>query len=120
MDDLARHFWDGCAVGELRHRRCDACGATQAFPQAFCPACGSADVSWRVSAGSGTVHAATVVTRAPTESFRALVPYAIVLVDLDDGPRMMAHGVPGLAVGDRVAVSFISHEGRHLPRFVPV
>lgn len=120
MDPLARHFWDGCAAGELRFRRCTACGTQQGFPRDFCPACGATAVEWRVSAGRGTVHAATLVTRAPTEAFRALVPYAIVLVDLDEGVRMMAHGAPGLAIGQPVMATFVAHEGRHLPRFVPM
>jgi uncharacterized OB-fold protein len=48
------------------------------------------------------VYALTAVTRAPSEAFRALVPYTLVLVDLDEGPRVMAHGVPGLHIDQRV------------------
>lgn len=33
---------------------------------------------------------------------------------------MMAHGAPDLAIGQRVAVTFFVHEGRHLPRFVAI
>ena len=120
MGPLAQYFWDGCAACELRHRRCAACGTRQSFPRDFCPACGSTDLEWQVSAGRGTVHAVTVVTRAPTDAFRALVPYAIILVDLDEGPRMMAHGTTDLAIGQRVVVTFMAHEGRYLPRFVAI
>ncbi|BBK32235.1 hypothetical protein EDC65_1033 [Stella humosa] len=118
MEPLARHFWDGCAAGELRLRRCTSCDTWQTFPREFCTACGSTSLQWRRAAGTGTVHAATLVTRAPSDAFRPLVPYAILLVDLDEGVRMMAHGMPGLAIGQRVAVTFLAHEGRHLPRFV--
>lgn len=120
MGPLARHFWEGCAAGELRWRRCTACGTAQTFPRDFCPACGSHAVEWRAAAGTGTVHAVTTVARAPTDAFRALAPYTILLVELDEGIRMMAHGAPDLAIGQRVTVTFFAHEGRHLPRFVGI
>jgi hypothetical protein len=57
------------------------------------------------------------VNRAPAPDFAALIPYDILLVDLDEGFRMMAHGGPGLAIGTRVRVSFRSHGERALPYF---
>ena len=47
--------------------------------------------------GTGTVHARTLVARAPTEELRAHAPYLIVLVDADEGFRLMAHGDPDAA-----------------------
>jgi uncharacterized OB-fold protein len=73
-----------------------------------------------VSAGRGTVYGRTRVSRAPTPEFAALVPYDILLVDLDEGFRMMAHGAPGLAIGQRVGLGFRRHEGRALPSFEPL
>jgi uncharacterized OB-fold protein len=63
------------------------------------------------------VYASTRVERAPSDEFRVLAPYVIVLVDLDEGYRMMAHGTPGLAIGERVRAGFFEHGGRQLPRF---
>lgn len=119
MDRLATHFWEGCAAGELRYQRCGACAAVQTYPRASCLRCGAAALEWMRAAGGGTVYALTRVERAPSDEFRALAPYVIVLVDLDEGCRMMAHGVPGLAIGDRVGVRFFEHGGRSLPRFEP-
>jgi uncharacterized OB-fold protein len=57
---------------------------------------------WRVSAGRGTVYATTVVRPRDGE------PYGIVLVDLDEGFRMMStvRGVApeDVAIGARVRV----------------
>ena len=117
MDKLAAHFWNGCAAGELRYQRCGACSALQPYPRAYCLHCGAAGPDWLAGRGRGTVYAATRVERAPTDEFRALAPYVIVLVDLDEGYRMMAHGAPGLGIGERVRVHFFEHCGRHLPRF---
>ncbi len=117
MDKLAAHFWDGCAHGELRYQHCSACAAVQLHARAFCVRCAGADVQWRAAKGTGTVYALTRVARPPSDEFRALAPYVILLVDLDEGCRMMAHGAPGLSIGARVRVHFFEHGGHHLPRF---
>jgi uncharacterized protein len=49
--------------------------------------------SWRISAGGGTVYSTTVVRP------RGAAPYGVVLVDLDEGFRMMSR-VVGLAPED--------------------
>jgi uncharacterized protein len=117
MDNLTAHFWEGCAAGELRYQHCAACDARQFHARAFCVRCGSAKLEWRAALGSGTVYALSSVERAPSEEFRALAPYVIVLVNLDEGLRMMAHGAPGLNIGERVRAGFFEHRGRSLPRF---
>jgi uncharacterized OB-fold protein len=115
-DALAEHFWQGCAEGVLRYQRCPACGAVQFYPRPFCVRCGNTP-GWAVSDGLGTIYAATRVSRAPTPDFAALAPYDILLVDLDEGFRMMAHGVPGLAIGERVRLGFRRQGERALPCF---
>jgi uncharacterized OB-fold protein len=114
--DLASEFWAGCAEGELRYQRCPECGVVQFHARPFCRQCG-ATPEWATSRGLGTVYAVTRVSRAPTPEFAALTPYEILLVDLDEGFRMMAHGVAGLAIGERVCVAFAPVGGRGLPRF---
>ena len=114
--DLASLFWAGCAEGELRYQRCPACGAVQFHARPFCRACG-ATPEWATSQGLGTVYAVTRVSRAPTPEFAAMAPYEILLVDLDEGFRMMAHGAPGLAIGERVRIAVQPVGERMLPRF---
>lgn len=101
----------------IAYQHCPACSSNWAFRRTFCPRCGAADPESRQASGNGTVYAATTVTRAPTEDFRALAPYVIVLVDLEEGPRVMAHGTHGLAIGERVHASFFEVAGHVLPRF---
>ena len=48
---------------------------------------------------------------------RAHVPYNIVLVDADEGFRMMAHGENDLAIGDKVTASYRPFAGRLVPYF---
>lgn len=119
-----RPFWDGCRAGVLRYQRCAACGRPQFYPRTRCAGCGGADLGWRDSRGLGTVHAVTVVHRAPTPAFARDVPYALALVDLDEGFRLMANVVGGdpetVAIGDRVRVVFERRGEMALPQFTRV
>jgi hypothetical protein len=106
MDATTKCFWAGCAEGEIRYQHCPACDSAQFFPRPFCAKCGHGAPAWRASAGLGTVYSLTRIVRAPTPEYRALAPYSILLVDLDEGVRIMAHGADGLAIGDRVTARF--------------
>ena len=117
MDELAKHFWEGCAARELRYQQCDQCSRAQYYPRPFCAVCGHESLSWLVAAGTGTVYSATDIIRAPSPTFEKLVPYTMVLIDLDEGLRMMGHAAPQLSIGDRVKVAYREHEGRFLPYF---
>ena len=120
MHTYAQHFWIGCNEGELRFQRCAVCNHSQFFPRDHCLHCDSDRVEWQLSAGIGTIYSVTRVERAPTDEFRALVPYGIALVDLDEGVRIMAHANLALRIGDKARVSFFSHNNRSLPRFEPL
>ena len=99
-------------------QRCQTCSACWLFRRGFCPQCGLASPQAISLAGAGTVHASTIVHRAPDDQFRAIAPYALVLVELDEGVRVMGHAPTGIAIGARVGVSFREIAGRLLPFFI--
>ena len=101
----------------IAYQRCSGCGAVWYFHRTFCPRCGRTDPESRQASGQGTVHAVTLVTRAPTEELRAHAPYVITLVDADEGFRVMAHAARDVSIGDRVACRFITLAGRLVPYF---
>ncbi len=119
MDSSISPFAQGLAAGVLRYQRCSACGQALTGQRLGCTHCGSSELRWCDAGGSGTVYAASTVHRVPTEAWRALAPYSLVLVDLDEGPRVMAHGAPGLAIGTRVVAQPVLLAGQALMRFVP-
>ncbi len=116
---LAAPFTDGLRHGVLRYQRCAACNGAQTLARYACQHCGAAALVWHDAAGAATVRAVTVVARAPSEAFRSLAPYTLVLAQLDEGPRLMAHAVPDVQIGDRVHASFFEHAGQPLVRFAP-
>ena len=83
-----QHFWDGAKAGELRLQRCDDCAHTYFPPRPFCPNCGSRSVSVFPASGRATLYSYVIHHRAPP-GFEA--PYAIAVVELEEGPRMMTN-----------------------------
>lgn len=63
------------------------------------------------------MYAQSLVHRAPSEALRALAPYLIVMIDMDEGFRVMGHGDPSLEIGDRVSARFVAFDGNVVPRF---
>lgn len=117
---LAAPFTDGLRDGVLRYQQCTACGGAQTLARYACQHCGERGaLHWRDAQGSATVRAVTVVARAPSDAFRALAPYTLVVVQLAEGARLMGHASPGVCIGDAVQAGFFAHEGRTLLRFAP-
>ena len=100
-------YRDGLARGVILMQTCGACGRVQFPPRVRCLRCGAAEVEWSEVDGAGIVFAKTVNRRPAEEAFAALVPYAVALVDLDVGVRVMARaGVAAdqVQTGGRVVV----------------
>ena len=121
--DSAR-FWDALRERRLMLPYCRDCGAPHLPPGPVCPACFSARLEWRAASGRGRVSTWTVVHKAWFPSFAADVPYNVVQVELDEGPRLTANviGLPNdrLAIGLAVEIDYDGErEGLTLPRFRP-
>jgi len=83
-------FWCGLHDGKLLLQHCADCGHVQYYQQATCRACGRENLTHRAASGRGKVHSFSVVHRAPGPAFKGDVPYAVLLVELAEGPRMIS------------------------------
>lgn len=83
-------YWEGTALGELRLQRCRACATAFFYPRTSCPRCGTTDVVWERASGRGRLHTYVISHRA-APGYEDEVPYAIAVVELDEGPRMMSN-----------------------------
>ncbi|WP_260762513.1 Zn-ribbon domain-containing OB-fold protein [Mycobacterium sp. SMC-4] len=112
-------FWDATQNRELHMQRCTDCGALVWYPRFGCPHCGHDDLRWERLSGRGVIHAVSVHHRAPIAALADLVPYSVVLVDLDEGVRIMSNVFgPAPQVGDAVEVGWLPlADGRNLPTF---
>jgi uncharacterized OB-fold protein len=88
-------FWDKAREHELWIQRCNACDHAYFYPRSECPHCLSSDVAWIHASGRGTLYSYMINHRLPP-GFREEGPYAIAIVELDEGPRMMSN-IVGIA-----------------------
>ncbi len=120
----AAAYWEAVRDHGVRSaQRCPRCERTQFYPRLLCVRCGG-PVEQRSLSGRGTVYSFTVVHRAPA-GFAGLVPYAVVLVDLDEGVRVLGRLHTGdprhVRIGQRVATVIEDDAGGEvpLPQFTP-
>lgn len=117
-------FWTAAAEGVLLVPHCNACARAFWHPRPRCPNCGSDQVDWIRGSGRGAVHTFTVVRQSGDPYFKTRVPYAVAMIELDEGPRMMSNVVDcpldALKIGMRVEVLFEpAGEGMAIPMFKP-
>lgn len=94
--------------GHFMIQRCTVTGEHFFYPRIAAPRSGSTALEWVPASGRGVVHATTVVRPKPPA-----VPFNVVLVELEEGPRLMSRveGMPpeqvciGLPVQARVDLS---------------
>ncbi|MBI94598.1 MAG: hypothetical protein CME05_15525 [Gemmatimonadaceae bacterium] len=115
MNLLAEHYWQGCSEGKVLYQQCGTCGHVQSYPRPFCTNCGEHEPAWKESLLSGVVGGATTVHRPPSQAFANLVPYRLLLVEMDEGFRIMAYGDMAIQIGAKISVGFKERDGRSFP-----
>jgi uncharacterized OB-fold protein len=114
-------YWQRAREGRLVLRACGQCGACHYPPRHLCPSCWSERLHWVEASGRGVIYTFTVMRRAPLPPFVARLPYVVALIDLEEGPRMMANIVGDdaqrVCIGDPVALCFEERGEQRLPQF---
>ena len=117
-------FWDAARRHELVVQRCTGCG-THRFPaRDICSRCLSRDAAWTPVSGRGSVFSWAIMHQVYHPGFAAEVPYAVVVIELDEGARLVSNlvdcapadiraGMPVEVVFDDVAPDVT------LPKFRP-
>ena len=124
LNDIATAlYWEAAARHELVLPRCDGCNLVFFPPRQFCPSCWAGELSWQPMGGGGTVWTFTEVHVAfYDDTWADDVPYVVAVVELDEGPRLLANIVEPdmerLSIGARVEATFEDRsEGVSLPMF---
>jgi len=90
LEGTTREFYEHCKNHELRFQRCKLCGTWRHVPRDMCAKCGSWEWQWVKSSGRGELLTWTVVTLPMQPTFAAEVPYAVTLIEMEEGPRIVA------------------------------
>lgn len=117
-------LWEGLRQGKLLLQHCLECANVQYYQQGMCRRCGGERLEHRAASGRGKVHSFSVVHRAPGPAFRRDVPYCVLLVELEEGPRMISSliGADPASVTFDMAVELFCEavsDEIALPRFKP-
>ena len=105
-------FWEATKQHQLTYQTCNACGEVIFYPRSHCNACGSRDLTVKVSQGQGAVYTWSVIMQSRHPAFAELGPYAVAYVDLDEGFRIMTNvvgvdnPVTDISCGMRVKVTW--------------
>jgi uncharacterized OB-fold protein len=111
-NEWTKPYWDAARRGVLELQRCQSCGHFQHPPYATCTQCVSTDLKFEAVRGAGAIYAYTIMYHTGDKRLAPAVPYASIIVELDDAPGALLAGnlleAPYTAakVGRRVEVVF--------------
>ncbi len=109
-DEHEQPFWDYVRSGELRIQRCAECSRLRHPPRPMCPHCGSLQSEWALASGRGTVYSYIVTHQPIHPALQGRVPFATVLVELEEGVLLTSNMVDcpadEIEIGMTVAVTF--------------
>lgn len=124
QEGVAGPFWEAARQGRLVAQRCQGCGYIFLPPRRWCPRCWASQLEWIACSGRGRVYSFTVVHQAPSHFFQRRAPYVLAILELEEGPRLMANivGVEPARVHIDMAVQ-VTFERRgevSVPQFTPI
>ncbi len=123
ITDCAAPYWQHAKDNKLDLPYCGECDASFYYPRLWCPACFNQDISWKQLSGKGTVYSYSVIYQSPLPSYQEDLPYVLAIIELDEGPRMMANvlncDVDKVRVDMAVEVVFEARGDMKIPQFQP-
>ena len=105
-------------------QRCLTTGRFFLYPRTYSPFITGGPVEWVRASGRGSLYSYNIVGR-PAPGFADRAPYALAVVELDEGPRLMSNivGIPitpeNLVLDMPLQVTFEDRNGFSIPQFEP-
>ena len=123
VTNTSKPFFDAALKGRFIMQHCPRDGFFF-YPRTHCPHCLGVDWEWKNARPTGEIYSFTVDRIGFDPAQRGRTPYAICVVNLDDGPRIVgsanADDMSKLSVGRRVALLFKGIEGSATIEFAPI
>ena len=101
-DDQA--FWEGTKRHELLIQRCTGCGTLRFWGKPMCAECNSFDSEAVPASGRGTIWSYTTTYHGWSRAWKEAVPYTVVVVQLEEGPRLTSNLVDAAPEAIRVGL----------------
>ena len=110
IDERSKPFWDAAKHHLIQLPQCKTCENIRTQFEDFCPKCGSELFIWKTLSGNGTIWSHCVFHQKYFPEFAKDLPYGVIMVELDEGPRLISNivnqGQAQLKVGLRVKAYF--------------
>lgn len=124
VSEVNRPYWDAARRHELVLQRCQECGHYRYPPGDTCPRCLSDRLAWVKVSGRGSIYTWVVFHQVYHQAFANDAPYAVVVVQLEEGVRLVTNLVDckteDIEIGMAVEVVFDDvTEEITLPKFRP-
>jgi uncharacterized OB-fold protein len=120
----SQRYWDGTQAGELWIQKCVTTGKPFFPPRVYSPFTIGGDTEWIQASGKATLYS-YVINHRPAPGFEDDAPYAIAVVQLEEGPRMMTNIVgientpENLVLDMPLTVQFEARGEMQVPVFAP-
>ena len=119
----AAPYWQHAKDEKLVLPYCGECEASFYYPRLWCPTCFNQDISWKQLSGKGKVYSYSIIYQSPLPSYQGDLPYVLAIIELDEGPHMMANvlncDVDTVSVDMAVEVLFEDRGDMKIPQFQP-
>ena len=118
-------FFEAARRQQLVVQRCRGCGTLRFPARDRCSACLAREAEWVPVSGRGTVFSFAVMHQVYHPGFASEVPYAVVVIALDEGARLVSNlvGCPPDEIRADMAVEVVFEDVTPevtLPKFRPV
>lgn len=114
-DSITEDYWNALREGWLEFQRCNECHRAWLPPSPLCPRCWSSNAALEQCSGRAQLLTWATYHRAYHPAFADSLPYTVALVELDEGPRLMAglrcDDADRLREGDALMLSLEAREG---------
>jgi len=103
------------ASGTLNLQQCGECSQVNYPVRELCGNCLADTLQWRPVNDTGTVQSITELQYSLEPAYTAHLPWSIASIQLDCGPIVLAHLVPGIVIGSPVKLKVVQDEqGNHM------
>jgi len=117
---VVENFYRFCSEGKLMAVRCNSCAALVTPPRSICPKCSGNEFGWVELKRRGKLLTYTIIHFPPSQ-FQALAPYAVGIIELEEGPKLpgMIKNVKleDLRIGMDLSVGFEATSPKEWPKW---
>lgn len=103
-------YWEAAREERIVLQRCTQCSKLRYPIGPSCPVCLSSSFEWATMSGLGRVSSFVVYHKAFAKWLEPRIPYAVVQVELDEGPRLTTNiyeiAPENIRIGLRVEATF--------------